>query len=329
MAQINTLELFVNELLQGLGAWLANPMLAITALGYEEFFVLLLPTLYWCVDQSVGLRVGIVLMTANTFNTFFKFLFHSPRPYWISDDVIAYSHETSFGLPSGHAQIAASVWGWLAVEVKKRWFTIVAIALIFLIGLSRLYLGVHFFSDVLLGWFLGALLVFLFMRWQKTVSKWFSRQTWWAKVAVVVLTTALIILIPISAKWIVGPWMMPPDWAARAGEVAPYDLDGVFTLAGTWFGMLLGYLILSEKKGHFLAKAGGWRRLIRLFVGLVGLLVLYFGLGQIFPDNADFLSFALRFFRYTLIGLWVSWLGPILFERIGVLQFEKATSIEP
>jgi membrane-associated phospholipid phosphatase len=177
LSEINTLELFVNQILQSLGAWLSIPMLAITALGYEEFIVLLLLTLYWCVDQMIGLRVGIVLMTANTFNTFFKFLFHSPRPYWISDDVTAYSHETSFGLPSGHAQIAASVWGWLAVEVKKRWFTVVAVVLIFLIGFSRLYLGVHFFSDVLLGWFLGALLVFLFMKWQNMFSEWFSRQT--------------------------------------------------------------------------------------------------------------------------------------------------------
>ena len=204
-------------------------MLAITALGYEEFFVLLLPTLYWCVDQMVGLRAGIILMSANTFNTFFKFLFHSPRPYWISDDVIAYSHETSFGLPSGHAQIAASVWGWLAVDVKKRWFTIVAVVLIFSIGISRLYLGVHFFSDVLLGWFLGVLLVFLFMRWQEK------------------------------------------------------NLSMVFT---------------SD------------------------LVVLYFGLGFVFPDNADFLSYTLQLLCYSLIGLWVSWLGPVLFEKLGILEFE-------
>jgi len=322
VVNINTFEIFVNQVLQNLGEWLSFPMLAITALGYEEFFVLLLPTLYWCVDQGIGLRVGIILMTANTFNTFFKFLFHSPRPYWISDDVIAYSHETSFGLPSGHAQIAASVWGWLAVEVKKRWFTLVAVGLIFLIGFSRLYLGVHFLSDVLLGWFLGALLVFLFMRWQNTFSEWLGRQDGWVKVVIVCLSTALIILIMLIPIWIVGPWVMPQDWAARAGEVAPYDKNDIYTLAGTWFGMVLGYVILTEKKGHFKAKEGGWRRLIRLLIGLVGLLVLYFGLGQIFPDSGDFVSYALRFLRYMLIGLWVSWLGPLLFERMGILRFE-------
>jgi hypothetical protein len=55
----------------------------------------------------------------------------------------------------------------------------------------------------------------------------------------------------------------------------------------------------------------------------LGIFGLYFGLGQIFPRNADFLSFALRFTRYTLIGLWVSWLGPLVFEKLGLLQFTK------
>ena len=323
MAQFNTIEIVVNEVLQSLGVWLRAPMLAITALGYEEFFVLLLPTLYWCFDQMVGFRVGLMLLMGNTFNNFFKFLFHSPRPYWISDSVIPYSHETSFGLPSGHAQIAASVWGWLAVEVKKRWFRIVAVVLIFLIGFSRLYLGVHFLSDVLLGWLLGGLLVWAFAAWHKPIGAWIGKKTTWAKLGLVVASTAVILLLILGARWVVGPWEMNPDWVERAGEVAPYDLNGAFTVAGTWFGMLSGYVILTATKGHFLAGKGGWRRLVRFLVGLLGVFVLYFGLGRIFPRSEDFLGYGLRFFRYTLIGLWVSWLGPIVFRAIGMLEFEE------
>ena len=323
MAGFNGLEIVVNEFLQSLGGWLRAPMLTITALGYEEFFVLLLPTLYWCFDQMVGFRVGLVLLMGNTFNTFFKFLFHSPRPYWISDSVYAYSHETSFGLPSGHAQIAASVWGWLAVEVKKRWFRIVAVILIFLIGVSRLYLGVHFLSDVLLGWVLGGLLVWAFAAWHKPVGAWVGKKSAWAQFGLVLASTAVILLLILGARWVVGPWEMNSEWAARAGEVAPYDLNGAFTVAGTWFGMLTGYVILTKAKGHFLASQGGWRRLARFLVGLLGVFVLYFGLGQIFPRSEDFVGYGLRFFRYTLIGLWVSWLGPVIFKAIGILQFEE------
>jgi membrane-associated phospholipid phosphatase len=323
MAQINTFEIVINQFFQNIGEWLRLPMLTITALGYEEFFILLLPTLYWCVDQMVGLRLGIVLMLANVSNTFFKFLFHNPRPYWVSDDVIVYSQETSFGLPSGHAQIAASVWGWLSYETKKRWFTLVALGLILLIGISRIYLGVHFTSDVLLGWSLGAILVFAFAAWYQQVGKWLASQSDFAKFSIVLGSTVLMIVLVLGAKWTADPWVMPDAWSIRAGDVGPYDLDGIFTIAGTWFGMLTGFVILMRKRGPFLAGEGEWRRLVRLFVGFVGIMALYLGLGEIFPRNADLISFALRFVRYTLIGLWVSWLGPLVFERLGLLKFVK------
>lgn len=325
MALINSFEIIVNQFLQSLGEWLKWPMLAVTALGYEEFFILLLPTLYWCFDQMVGLRVGMVLLLGNAFNTFFKFLFHNPRPYWISDKVQPLSHETSFGLPSGHAQIAASVWGWLAVEVKKRWFSIVAVVLIFLIGLSRIYLGVHFLTDVLLGWLLGGLLVWAFSAWRKPVSAWFEKQSLPGKLLWVLASTAVLILLVLGAHWTGKGWMMDPDWVERAGEVAPYDLDSAFTLGGTWFGMLTGFVILTATRGHFKAGEGGWKRFIRFLVGLVGVFALYLGLGQLFPRHADLLSYALRFVRYVLIGLWVAWLGPLVFEKMQLLDFRTKT----
>ncbi len=325
MALINSIEIIVNEFLQGLGTWLRWPMQAITALGYEQFFVLLLPTIYWCLDQAVGLRMGIALLLGTNLNTFFKFLFHNPRPFWIGDNIVVYSHESSFGLPSGHAQVAASVWGWLAVEVKKRWFTITAIVLIFLIGFSRLYLGVHFLSDVLLGWLLGGLLVLLMARLRGPVGRWFDGLSLGAKLVWILVSTVVMTLLVLGARWLSSGWTMQADWAARAGEVDPFDLNGVFTISGTWLGMLGGYVLLMENKGRFLAGQGGWRRIARFFAGLVGIGVLYAGLGQLFPDNADFISYALRVVRYVLIGLWVSWWGPVVFEKLGLLAFEKQT----
>lgn len=132
-----------------------------------------------------------------------------------------------------------------------------------------------------------------------------------------------MILLILGVRWLVGPWSMAPDWAGRAGEVDPYNLDGAFTLGGTWFGMLAGFVILTEKKGRFMAGKGGWRRVVRFVVGLIGVLILYLGLGEVFPDRADVLSYSLRFVRYTLIGLWVSWIAPVLFAALALLQFES------
>jgi membrane-associated phospholipid phosphatase len=323
MAQINEIEIIVNQFFQSLGGWLKWPMLAFTALGIEQFFILLLPTLYWCFDQAIGLRLGIIFMASNTFNSFFKLLFHNPRPYWVSDQVKELYHETSFGIPSGHAQTAATVWGWLAVELKKRWFSILALFLIFMIGISRIYLGAHFLSDVLLGWIIGGLLVWAFSAWYEKVAAKIKKLSLGIKLLLIFVSDLALGGLVYLGRWFARSWQMNPAWVERAGEVDPLNVEGIFTLGGTWIGMLSGYLFLSKTRGHFQAAQGGWLRLVRFIVGLTGVLIVYLGLGTLFPDNGDSISFILRFIRYTFIGLWVSWFGPLVFEKLGLLVFNE------
>ena len=92
-------------------------------------------------------------------NGIFKMLGRGPRPYWVSAKVQPLVHEKSFGIPSGHAMNATSVWGGVAREAKQRWVTILCVALVLLVSFSRLVLGVHFISDVLAGLALGGLLL--------------------------------------------------------------------------------------------------------------------------------------------------------------------------
>ena len=61
-----------------------------------------------------------------------------------------------------------------------------------------------------------------------------------------------------------------------------------------------------------------WKKALRYVLGGIVLLALWFGLGQIFPRGEDLISYILRFLRYTLIGVWVSALAPIIFMRIGL-----------
>src|SRR6185503_14755101 len=107
--------------IQSLGGWLEMPMRFFTFLGYENFFFIVLPLLYWSVDARLGLRVGLILVSSNFLNSIFKLVFASSRPYWISDQVTPYSSETSFGTPSNHAQNAVALWGVMAYGVRKPW----------------------------------------------------------------------------------------------------------------------------------------------------------------------------------------------------------------
>lgn len=322
MDHIREIEIIVNIALQNLGGWLQSIMKIITMLGDEIFFILVMPAIYWCIDSAVGVRVGVMLLLGTGFNNIFKLFFRGPRPYWISDKVRAVVHESSFGLPSGHAMSAASVWGWMAIEFKKRWATISAIVVIFLIGFSRLVMGVHFLSDVLLGWLLGGLLVWAFAKWGKDISHWLKTLSCGAQVGLVFSSSLLMILLALAARSIPIGWQMPEAWLTRAGEVDPLSPNGILTTAGTWFGMLAGFAWLRKLKGTLQSDGAFWLRLARLLIGLIGLLVIYLGLGQLFPNSGDLLSMLLRYFRYGLIGLWVSFLAPLLFERIKIAKIK-------
>ena len=56
--------------LQGLGDWLILPMQAFSFLGSEDFFMLVLPALYWSVDAALGLRVGVILLLSSALIVF-------------------------------------------------------------------------------------------------------------------------------------------------------------------------------------------------------------------------------------------------------------------
>jgi membrane-associated phospholipid phosphatase len=124
----------------------------------------------WCVDASLGLRMGLVLLTSASLNSLLKLAVGWPRPYWVSDQVTAYAYEGSFGLPSGHAQNSMALWGRMAAGLRRRSWVIGLGLLIFLISLSRLYLGVHFPSDVLAGWLAGGIVLALFLVLEKPVG---------------------------------------------------------------------------------------------------------------------------------------------------------------
>lgn len=85
--------------------------------------------------------------------------------------------ETSFSFPSWHAAASVALYGFIAFLLcrlypeRKRAVTIVATILILLIGFSRLYLGVHFPSDVIAGYLLGGLWLYIGIRVTKKFDK--------------------------------------------------------------------------------------------------------------------------------------------------------------
>jgi len=57
---------------QSLGDWLVVPMRFFSFLGTEEFFLLVMPLLYWCIDASLGIRVGFIMLFSSGLNLIIK-----------------------------------------------------------------------------------------------------------------------------------------------------------------------------------------------------------------------------------------------------------------
>ncbi|PKN33871.1 MAG: phosphoesterase PA-phosphatase [Deltaproteobacteria bacterium HGW-Deltaproteobacteria-19] len=314
--------------LQGLGAWLVIPMKLFSFLGTEEFFLLALPIIYWSVDAKAGLRVGTILLLSGGLNDILKLSFQGPRPYWLSTHLKAFAPETSFGIPSGHAQIAASLWGLAASLVKRPWAYAAAVFIIFMIGLSRLYLAAHFPHDVLVGWALGALVLWAFVHWWDAVAARAKKKSPRQQVGLAfVLSMAMLVSGVITFASLHG-WVMPADWMANARQAgadplpAPVTLNNAITFAATLFGMLAG-LVWTESKGGYVSDGGFWQRGVRLLPGLAGLLIIYLGLRAIFPRGDSFVPYVLRYLRFALIGLWISAGAPWLFMKLKLARSLK------
>lgn len=302
--------------------WLALPMQAITLLGAETFFLAIIPLLYWCVDTRLGTRVGLILLLSTSLNCALKLVLADPRPYWYSSDVRALAFEPTFGLPSAHAQNTVAVWGALAAGARRGWAWALALLLSALIGLSRLYLGVHFPADVLAGWAIGGVVLAAFLRWFDPAGAWLGRQPAAGRVALVLVSALLLLLPSVLLAQARAGWQMPGDWlrnaqAAFPGEAPePLALDTPLSTAGTWCGFGLGLLLLGARR--FYADGSAARRLGRYLVGMAVVLLIWAGLRALLPDDASLLAQGLRFARYALIGLWIAAGAPALFRKIGL-----------
>ena len=147
-------------------------MQIVAFLGQPEFYLLFIPLIFWCYDKILGLRLAIFLSISGALNDTLKIICHSPRPYWVTPDVKAFTSMSSFGMPSAHAQNALVFFGCIAATLRKKWIWILCIAIIILIGIARVYQAVHFPLDIITGWIVGLVILLLFLRFETPVVKW-------------------------------------------------------------------------------------------------------------------------------------------------------------
>jgi undecaprenyl-diphosphatase len=142
-------------------AWLEVPMQAVTALGYYSVVTVVLIVIAYLFFRR-GLRPYALLPAISAFGdmiltTTLKFFNHHLRPHLFHTP--GYPVPSSYSFPSAYAAMAVGFWGLacllVALELRgwRRWGLIaIGAILALLIGFSRVYLSVHYPSDVLGGY---------------------------------------------------------------------------------------------------------------------------------------------------------------------------------
>jgi glycerophosphoryl diester phosphodiesterase len=267
--------------------WLTPVFKGFSFLGYGGFLLIFLPLGYWVWNKNIFARMGLLLILTSLLNAWVKDFFQDPRP----DPIFQLDPEVgnSYGFPSGHAQIAVTVWFWIAWESRKSWIWIVCAILVAGICMSRLYLGVHDVEDVLGGLAFGltGLAVFIYLNSKK--KHWGKSLTPAGQLGAIAVIVALLVF-----TW---PGTLPSSPIGYA----------VF-LMGFWIGVVM------EQKWVFFKKSPDWRKVIAS--GVVGIFVLMAfnkGLAQaaVIMETRKSLILLTQSF---IMGMYITGFAPWLFQ---------------
>ena len=271
----------------------------LTMFGEELVLILVMGFFYWCYDKETGKTLGRVVCAELVFNPMLKNAVLRLRPYMVnpaikclkpvdaSADLMDLAAQ-GYSFPSGHSANAVTAYGTIGRQYKNTWVRVFAVVIPLLVGVSRFCLGVHYPTDVLAGWLLGLVIIF--------VVPWFIgkfEKRW---------IPYLIILL-----------VMLPGWFYCKS-------NDFFTGYGMTAGFFIGDLF-EEKYVRFQNTRVWWKIILRVIGGAA----VYFGLNTVLkmPFSSDFLgsatfaAYLVRALRYAIILFVDIAIYPMLFDRIG------------
>lgn len=262
---------------------IANPFFdflfqLITMCGEQIVLISIISSIYWALDKKFGEYIAYSVLTSVLLNNAVKDIFKMKRP--IGEEGIRTLREktaTGYSFPSGHTQSSASFYGAMAIYLKKKAMYIIATIMIILIGFSRLYLGVHYPKDVIVGGILGVLTSLICYKLYNRFEN---------KMLLYVIT--FIVFIP----------------ALTFAHSADF-IKGM----GTYLGFVIG-MYIEKKYVNFSIEGSTTVKVIRVLLGILILLVLQVGLKAIFPSETIF-----SFIRYALISFVGIGIYPMIFKK--------------
>ncbi|MBR5616383.1 MAG: phosphatase PAP2 family protein [Clostridia bacterium] len=300
-----------------------NPILdaimsVITMVGEETIFLAIALLIFWCLDKKRGYIFLLIGFIGITVNQVLKLTFRIPRP-WVKDPNFtvvesAIEEATGYSFPSGHTQNVADTFGCIAYGAKRLWVRIASVVLILLVGLSRMYLGVHTPLDVGVSLLVGAVLV---LGLYPLLERLFQKER------NVIIALGVTVLISVGFVLYTELFPFPAD-------IDPHNLasgqKNAYTMLGCSLGLLAACLV-DQKWLHFKNEASLLGQIGKLAVGaglaLAIKAVLKAPLLALFGGHTS--ATALRYF---LVVVFAGIVWPLTFPLWAKLGKKKAPSTE-
>lgn len=265
--------------------------LAVTYLGWETIFLIFALVLIWCVNKKYGFFILYCGLIGQTVTQFLKMICKVERPWIVHPDfkpvAKAMKDAGGFSFPSGHTQIATTTYGGIALLYrKKKALSISLVVITLLIAISRMYLGVHYPSDVLFSLVFNTFLVVGFY----AIGKKYSSDTF----SFILRTFAVLIIGGLFAYSIIS---CTGNSSAEMTETYEDSIKFASKMLGATIAFVVSWFI-DDKYLNFTTSAPFYKQIIKVVVGAAVLLAFKEGLKALFVavNFPQILADSLRYF---------------------------------
>ena len=269
-------------------------------IGEQTVLILLLVIVMYAYDKDKAFAICGSFVISLFSTGVLKALIKAPRPFTVLNEIKGkrIATATGYSFPSGHTTGSAAMYSSLSFAIRKRIISIFCAIAIVLVGLSRMYLGVHWPIDVAAGLIIGVVLSMIFYPIFERIAKDSLKKYKTSIIMGIIASTISLVLSILLHLNIID-------------MIGFKDLMKIIAFGG---GGFLG-IAYETKKIKFNIKGSIKIKILRILIVISGMLLIQLVLKAITPESIYYLG---SYIRYMTVGLWLTAIFPKLFKKLFV-----------